>query len=132
MNKKREFDGLLDLDEKAREMVEAVRKDEDIEIQNAWVDDGNNNIININAKGKKFTILKGGEEQGERMAKEYLEDGERWQSAVEERFTTLGLDDWIDCAVVMGGWEGEICNYDCKCRHTKTGNGKEVVYYRSI
>ena len=132
MDKKRGFHGILDLDEKAKKMVEAVGEEENIEIEDAGVDDDNNNIINITAKGKKFTILTGGEEQGERMAREYLEDGERWQSAVEERFTTLGLDDWIDCAVVMGGWEGEICNYDCKCRHTKTGNGKEVVYYRSI
>ena len=112
-------------------MVEAVREEEDIEIQDAGVDDDNNDIINITAKGKKFTILKGGEDQGEEMAREYLESGEGWQIAVEFGNTTLGLDDWIDYVLMIDGWESEVCCYDGGCRYTKTVEGKEVVYYRS-
>ena len=131
MEKKREFDGLLDLDEKARAMVEAVKKEENIEIQDAGVDDDNNDIINITAKGKKFTILKGGEDQGEAMAREDLEDGEEWKIAVETGDTTLGLDDWIDYILLESGWECGICNYEGQCRYAKTTEGKKVVYYRS-
>ena len=121
-----EFD-LSELDDDIRVLVEAVKKEEDIEIQDVEGD----SVITITAGEEEFTILKGGEEQGEEMARDYLEDGDLWKMAVEGDNTTSGLDDWIDDILETDGWESEICCYDGQCRYAKTEEGKEVVYYQS-
>ena len=126
---KEEFD-LEELDDEIRELVEAVRKEEVLEIQDVDIEN-NNTIITITAGGKEFRILTGGEDQGEELAREYLEDGEDWKMAVSNGHTTSGLDDWVDEVLSMDGWENQICSYDGRCRYATTAEGKEVVYYRS-
>jgi len=123
---KKEFD-LEELDDEIRELVEAVGEAEGLEIQDV---EENNSMITITAGGKKFEILIGGEDQGEELAREYLEDGEYWKIMVGNGSTTSGLDDWIDEVLSADGWESLVCCYDGKCRYATTTEGKEVVYYR--
>ena len=124
---KEEFD-LGELDDEIRRKVEAVGEEEGLEIQDVEDD---NSIITITAGGKEFKILTGGEEQGEELARESLEDGELWKEAVSNGYTTSGLDDWVDEVLSIDGWENEIGGYDGRCRYATTTEGEEVVYYRS-
>ena len=120
---------LEELDDETRRMVEAVGKEEGLEIQG--VEEGNR-IITITAGGKEFIILRGGEEQGEEMARKHLEDGKIWKTEIRDGDTTLGLDDWIDNVLEIDGWDNEICSYDRECRYATTEKDREVVYYRSV
>ena len=72
-----------------------------------------------------------GEDQGEELAREYLEDGGFGKMAVSDGNTTLGLDDWVDYVSSTDRWENQICSYDGKCRYATTTEGKEVIYCRS-
>jgi len=118
---------LEELNEEIRRIVEAVGDEEGLEIQD--VEDGR--VIIITAGKKEFTILPGGENQGEELARESLEDGEFWKEAVSDDRTTSGLDDWIDEVISADGWESLVCGYDGKYRYVITTKGEEVVYYRS-
>ena len=124
---KREEAILGELDDEIRRKVEAVGEEEMLEIQDVEGD----SIITITAGGKEFKILTGGEEQGEELARESLEDGELWKEAVSNGYTTSGLDDWVDEVLSIDGWENEIGGYDGRCRYATTTEGEEVVYYRS-
>jgi hypothetical protein len=119
---------LEELDDEIREMVEAVKDEEELEIQDVYIKD--NSTITIKAKEKEFIILPKGEDQGEELAREYLENGEFWEMATSDGHTLLGLDDWIDDVLSIGGWENELCSYDGRVRYTTTTEGREVVYYR--
>ena len=125
---RREEAVLEELDDEIRRKVEAVKENERLKIQNVEDD---NSIIIITAGEKEFKILTGGEEQGEELARESLEDGELWKNAVSCGYTTSGLDDWIDGILSIDGWENEIGGYDGRCRYATTTKGEEVVYYRS-
>ena len=122
----RMFD-LEELNEETRGIVEAVRDEEGLEIQNVEAGE----VIIITTRKREFTILPGGEGQGEELARESLEDGEFWKEAVSDDRTTSGLDDWVDEVLSIDGWESLICSYDGKVRYTTTTDGREVVYYRS-
>jgi len=125
---KEEFD-LGELDSEIRRLVEVVKKEEGLEIQDVDIED--DSTITITAGGKEFKILRGGKDQGEELAREDLEDGELWKMAVSDGNTTLGLGDWIDEVLSIDGWENQICRYDSRCRCATTAEGEEVVYYRS-
>ena len=118
---------LEELNEETRGIVEAVRDEEGFEIQDVEAGE----VIIITAGKKEFTALPGGENQGEELAREYLEDGEDWKIMVGNGSTTSGLDDWIDEVISADGWESLVCCYDGKVRYTTTTDGREVVYYRS-
>jgi len=81
-----------------------------LEIQDVDIED--DSTITITAGGKEFRILTGGEDQGEDLARESLEDGELWKMAVSDGRTTSGLGDWIDEVLSIDGWESLICSYD--------------------
>ena len=135
-----EFD-LSKLDDEIRVLVDAVRREENIEIQDVkqerevtrimgW------EIIRVTGMSKsgeveKFIILPGGDEEGEKIARERLEDGNVWRSVVDAGGTADGLEKWIDIVMVMYGWGNELSHYDGAERYTKTAKGEKVVYYRS-
>lgn len=45
------------------------------------------------------------EKQGEKEARERLEDGELWKMAVEANHTTDSLNDWVEEVLDTDGWE---------------------------
>ena len=141
MEKKRGYDGLSELDEKTQEMVEAIRRGENIEIRGVKQEREvirimGREIIRITGKNEfgeeeEFIILPEGDEEGEEIARERLADGEMWRSVVNGGGTTKGLDKWIDSVIEIDGWGGELSHYDGAERYVKTDVGKKVVYYRS-
>lgn len=48
------------------------------------------------------------EEEGEELAREYLDDGEAWKIAVENDNTTNSMEDWNEYVINTDGWEHVI------------------------
>jgi len=76
--------------------------------------------------GPKEYTWRDSDYEAEREAREYLEDGEMWKMAVENGYTTQGLDDWVEQVLSIDGWQNELCRYD-GCSY-ELENGK--VYWR--
>lgn len=58
--------------------------------------------------GTGYSIETINEEQGERRAREYLEDGELWKMAVANGSTTDSLEDWVDIVLDADGWQSVL------------------------
>jgi hypothetical protein len=69
------------------------------------------------------------EEDYEEYCRDYLQDGEMWRDAVHNRYTTLGLDDWIEDIIQSGEVMNYVSSYDGQKRSVDVDN-ENIIYYR--
>lgn len=117
-------DELLKSGEMTEETYKTIRKIMDAEgfLEVHELDEENRTF----RTGAKEYTWRDSEDEAEREAREYLEDGELWKMAVEANRTTQSLCEWIDDVIDIDGWQHILCSYD-GCSY-ELENGK--VYWR--
>jgi len=101
-----------------KEILVGATEDEIVTVQISIGDECNSSENqHLSLSGTTYGRRLISEEEGQQMARGYLEGGFLWRDAVQAERTTLGLDEWTEEVLSTDGWEAIIGDIHC------VGNG---------
>ena len=114
---------ILSLDDEIRLPVVAILKEEGLTLLHEV------GLRKLRSGNKGFQWYWSEEEMKEE-AREFLEEGEEWKSAVDADLTTAGLEDWIEEVIICDGSASVLPTYDGSLREATLPSGETLYYVR--